>query len=99
MNIKKSFFVTSIQQDKVPPDGCLSTLAALWWVEKGDWSKAHDLAEVDKTADGHWVHAYLHRIEGDIANASYWYNKAGRAVSTATFLEEWNMMVEELLSK
>ena len=74
-------------------------LNALNIEKKGDWDKAHEIVQVMEHEYAYWVHAYLHRIEGDIANASYWYNKAGRAVSTATFLEEWNMMVEELLSK
>jgi hypothetical protein len=98
-NMKKSSFLTSIREDKAPPKDSSSSLAALWWIEKGDWNKAHDLAEADKTADGYWVHAYLHRVEGDIGNATYWYTRAGRAVSTDPFPEEWNLIVEELLAK
>ncbi len=97
--MKKASFLTSIRQDKTPPEESSSSLAALWWIKKGDWNKAHDLAEADKTSDGNWVHAYLHRVEGDIGNATYWYTRAGRTVSTDPFPEEWNLIVEELLAK
>jgi hypothetical protein len=57
-------------------------LLALWWDAKGDWEKAHGIAQDVARADGAWVHAYLHRKEGDLGNAGYWYQRAGRDVAT-----------------
>ena len=57
----------------VPP-----LLAALWWEAKGDWAKAHEIAQEIDSPDGAWVHAYLHRKEGDEGNAGYWYRRAGK---------------------
>ena len=55
-------------------------LLALWWDAHGDWNKAHEIAQDVSGADGAWVHAYLHRREGDVSNAGYWYRQAGRKV-------------------
>ena len=51
-------------------------LAALWWAKKGDWDKAHRLVMDEQSAEAAWVHAYLHRVEGDLGNAGYWYRQA-----------------------
>jgi len=72
-------------------------LQALWQDAHGDWQSAHELAQEVETSDGAWVHAYLHRKEGDEFNATYWYRRAGKPVSTAGFEEEWNSIVGELL--
>jgi hypothetical protein len=61
----------------VPP-----LLQALWHDAKGDWDQAHQLAQDVSGADGAWVHAYLHRKEGDLSNARYWYRQAGAAEAT-----------------
>ena len=53
-------------------------LAALWHDAHGDWARAHELSQEDEGSNGSWVHAYLHRKEGDAANARYWYTRAGR---------------------
>ena len=53
-------------------------LLALWWDARGDWKRAHEIAQDVSDADGAWVHAYLHRKEGDLGNAAYWYRRAGR---------------------
>jgi len=80
-----------------PPSSLNVYLQALWYDAKDNWSKAHSLVDSleDKTAC--WVHAYLHRKEGDIGNADYWYNKAGKKRPAITLDEEWKNIVEALL--
>jgi hypothetical protein len=65
-----------------PPAGVSPSLAALWWAGKGDWNKAHEIVQAESGADAAWVHAYLHRVEGDLGNAGYWYRQAGKPVAT-----------------
>ena len=65
--------------DPAPPVGLSPVVQALWHEAKGDWNEAHRLAQSQDDADGAWVHAYLHRVEGDLANAGYWYRRAGKA--------------------
>jgi hypothetical protein len=72
-------------------------LLALWWDSKGDWKKAHEVAQDVPGRDGAWVHAYLHRKEGDVFNANYWYRQAGRRVGGGDLRVEWEAMVGELL--
>ena len=74
-------------------------LLALWWDAKGDWSRAHEVAQDVGDADGAWVHAYLHRKEGDEGNAAYWYRRAGRAVAKGDLDAEWEQIVGELLGR
>jgi hypothetical protein len=74
-------------------------LLALWWDGRGDWRAAHDIAQEVQGADGAWVHAYLHRKEGDEGNASYWYRRAGRRVGSGDFRAEWEGIVTELLGR
>ena len=74
-------------------------LLALWWDRKGDWDRAHAIAQDVGGADGAWVHAYLHRKEGDVGNAGYWYRVAGRSVATEDFRSEWERIVGELLTQ
>jgi hypothetical protein len=66
---------------------------------RGDWEKAHEIAQDVVGADGAWVHAYLHRKEGDVGNASYWYRVAGRSAATGDFRKEWEGIVGELLGQ
>ena len=72
-------------------------LQALWYDAQGDWHRAHELAQNAGSSEGDWVHAYLHRKEGDEGNARYWYNQAGRVKSSATLQEEWVEIALELL--
>ena len=72
-------------------------LAALWWSAKGGWDQAHKLVQDEPTADAAWVHAYLHRVEGDLGNAGYWYRRAGKPVVTGSLDAEWEGMVSDLL--
>ncbi|MBV9735911.1 MAG: hypothetical protein JO209_08370 [Acidisphaera sp.] len=74
--------------DATPPAVGLP-LQALWWAAKGDWNRAHGCAQQGEDAASCWVHAWLHRQEGDLANAGYWYARAGHAMSPASLDEEW----------
>ena len=64
-------------------------LAALWWAAKGDWNAAHKIVQDESTREAAWVHAYLHRVEGDFGNAGYWYRRAGQAVASGSLEAEW----------
>jgi hypothetical protein len=79
-------------------EGLSPPLAALWWDARGDWASAHDAAQSDSGAEAAWVHAYLHRKEGDLANADYWYRRAGRKRPGVALEDEWRMLAEALLN-
>ena len=81
-----------------PPAGSAPALAALWWAAKDDWQRAHQLVMDEEGKDCAWVHAYLHRQEGDLANAHYWYEQAGKAVATGSLQAEWDRIGRALLS-
>ncbi len=72
-------------------------LAALWWAAKGGWDQAHKIVQDESTADAAWVHAYLHRVEGDPANAGYWYRQAGQPVAKGPVEAEWERIASALL--
>ncbi len=80
-----------------PPAGLSLPLRALWWQGKGAWELAHELVQDDASATGAWVHAHLHRVEGDLGNAAYWYRRAGKPVSRESLEHEWKAMVQALL--
>lgn len=80
-----------------PAPGLAAPLAALWWAAKGNWDQAHRIAQDEATADGSWVHAYLHRVEGDLGNADYWYRQAKKPVATGPLQSEWEQMVTALI--
>src|SRR5229473_1369553 len=84
---------------KQPPPALGMALQALWWDAKGDWQKAHECAQAQDDAAGAWVHAYLHRKEGDLANAGYWYRRAGRALATTLLEQEWLAITQSLLGE
>jgi hypothetical protein len=71
---------------------------ALWHDATGDWDGAHALAQDVDTADGAWVHAYLHRKEGDASNAGYWYRRAGKPHATDSLDAEWRTIARALLA-
>ena len=79
--------------------GFSGALLALWWDAKGDWEKAHGIAQDVAGQDGAWVHAYLHRKDGDLGNAGYWYRQAGREIATGDSRLEWEGIVGELLGR
>ncbi|WP_424810969.1 hypothetical protein [Roseococcus sp. YIM B11640] len=76
--------------------GLSAPLAALWWDFKGDWQRAHEFAQSVETEEGAWVHAYLHRKEGDLSNADYWYRRAGKRRPTYPLDTEWADIVTTL---
>ena len=80
-----------------PPQELSLALAALWWDAKGAWTRAHESAQQDEEPAGAWVHAYLHRKEGDSSNAGYWYRRAGKPSTGVTFDNEWAEIVSALL--
>src|SRR4051812_21761459 len=80
-----------------PPAGLALALQALWWDRKGDWNKAHEAAQAQDDATGAWVHAYLHRKEGDLGNAGYWYRRAGKPMAQTSLDEEWGAIAAALL--
>ena len=81
-----------------PPNGLSAPLLALWWDAKQNWTRAHALVDELETLDGMAVHAYLHRKGGQASNADYWYQRAGRRFRRTTLDEEWQALVEGLLS-
>jgi hypothetical protein len=92
-------FRASVQQGAAPSADQAPLLQALWHDARGDWDRAHEVAQGVETPDGAWVHAYLHRKEGDPDNARYWYGRAGRPVSRASLDEEWNEIAGALLAR
>jgi hypothetical protein len=84
-------------EGNAPPRDLGPALEALWHEARGDWDAAHALAQDAAGAAGAWVHAYLHRKEGDASNAAYWYARAGRPVARGAFETEWASIAEALL--
>ena len=82
--------------DAAPASGLAPPLAALWWAAKGDWNAAHRIVQDESDANSAWVHAYLHRVEGDLSNAGYWYRQAGQPVATDSLEVEWERIVDAL---
>jgi len=94
--VTPSAFKRSLTQPK-PPSGISPALAALWWAGKDDWNKAHNIVMSEEDAECAWVHAYLHRVEGDLDNARYWYRQAGRKAATGELKAEWAAIAAALL--
>ena len=90
-------FERSLAQNE-PPRDLSPALQALWYDAKGNWKRAHELAQSQRDAAGSWVHAYLHRVEGDESNAGYWYGRAGKAHSQAALKDEWAEIAADLLA-
>lgn len=91
----------SIASDSFPPGGSSILVQAMWHVARGDWSRAHACAQDVHDRDGAWVHAYLHRKEGDLGNAHYWYARAGRPMpgSEVALETEWAQIARELVGQ
>ena len=81
-----------------PPKGLSASIIALWWAKKGDWERAHKLVMDEEGPEAAWVHAYLHRVEGDLPNARYWYGQARRKTATGPLEAEWAAIVATLLA-
>jgi hypothetical protein len=84
-------------RDAAPPDGLNAPLRALWHDARGDWNTAHRIAQDVEDETGAWVHAYLHRKEGDLGNAAYWYRRAKQPVATDALDTEWSRIVAAFL--
>ena len=89
----------SAASDDSPPAGIADSLKALWLAKAGRWDEAHDLRQEIEGSAGAWIHAYLHREEGDLSNAAYWYARAGRDTpgSSVTLEAEWLELAGEFL--
>ena len=96
--------VTSVVEFKAslseaePPGGLTAPVQALWRAAKGDWDGAHRLVQDEDSRDAAWVHAYLHRVEGDLPNARYWYGRAARAPASGALEAEWEEIATALLA-
>jgi hypothetical protein len=90
-------FNASIIAADAPPAELSLALQALWWDARGDWERAHVLAQTNEDASGNWVHAYLHRKEGDLGNAGYWYRRAGQPVRSGALAAEWEHIARALI--
>ncbi len=89
-------FLATLTDDS-PPAMPRAALLALWHDGRNDWDAAHRVAQDVDDPSGAWVHAYLHRKEGDAANAAYWYARARRPVSTQPLADEWKEIVTAML--
>ena len=90
----------SIIRETAPPEGASPVVQALWHDARGDWKRAHECVQDDTSREGSWVHAYLHRKEGDHGNAGYWYSRAGRRPPGANvaLADEWAQIAQALLA-
>jgi hypothetical protein len=82
-----------------PPTGLAPALAALWWAKKESWDKAHAIVMDHDSGDCAWVHAHLHRQEGDLPNARYWYRQAGKPAASGSLAAEWDAIARALLEQ
>jgi hypothetical protein len=89
-------FQQSLSQSS-PPSSVSAHLKALWYDGKGDWEQSHNIIQDINDADASWIHAYLHRKEGDIRNADYWYKRAGKKRPNISLNEEWKGIVKDIL--
>ena len=84
--------------DAAPPADLTDAQRVLWLDRRGEWDAAHDVAQEMPDPDGAWLHAYLHRREGDLPNAGYWYRRAGRPVADGSLDAEWERLVEHFVA-
>ena len=85
-------------RDGLAPDGADPPVAALWHVAHGARAIAHGLVQDDPSREAAWVHAHLHRVEGDLSNAAYWYRTAGQPVAGDAIDVEWTRLVSALIA-
>jgi hypothetical protein len=90
--------VDEFRDAKTVPPALSGALRALWHDAHGDWDAAHQCAQEDGSAASAWVHAYLHRKEGDDGNAGYWYRRAGRKAAAGSLEAEWSAIAAALLA-
>jgi hypothetical protein len=91
-------FKRSLAQ-KLPPEEISVYLKALWYDGNNDWEKAHSIIQDIEDSTAAWIHAYLHRKEGDEGNADYWYRRAGRKRPASTLSQEWEAIATELIQQ
>jgi hypothetical protein len=91
-------FEKSVALDPAPPAGLGRALRGLWLDGRGDWAGAHAAVQEGNGSDEAWVHAYLHRKEGDETNAAYWYARAGRPMAGGELKVEWRAIAAALLA-
>jgi hypothetical protein len=84
-------------KSSVDPKGFSVELEALWYDGKGDWNRSHEVIQDVNSKNAAWIHAYLHRKEGDLGNAQYWYSRAGKTMPEMSLEEEWRSLVEHFL--
>ncbi len=91
----------SAKKDAQPPARLSTALRAMWCARAGRWNEAHDLCQEIPGRDGSWIHAWLHREEGDLGNAAYWYHKAGKPVpsSALSLAQEWMDIAADLCER
>jgi hypothetical protein len=94
--VKMAEFKASLS-GAAPAPGLDAPLAGLWWAAKGNWDQAHKIVQDEDTSDAAWVHAYLHRVEGDLGNAGYWYRHANKPVAVGPLETEWEAIASTLL--
>ncbi len=82
--------------NEAPPADLSPPLEALWWAHRGDWDRAHHLVQSEPDEGSAWVHAHLHRKDGDLPNAGYWYRRASRPVAEEPLAEEWETIAATL---
>ncbi|PSO48113.1 MAG: hypothetical protein BRC33_10655 [Cyanobacteria bacterium SW_9_44_58] len=92
-------FTSAIAQGKPCPNSLPPALQGLWIDKQGDWDTAHQIVQNANDKDSAWVHAYLHREEGDIGNARFWYGRAGKPAGQGSLAQEWEQIAQELLAK
>jgi hypothetical protein len=96
LNMTFEEFKNSLENEK-PPLNSSAELQAMWYDGKGDWEMSHNIAQDLPTNNGSWIHAYLHRKEGDLGNASYWYSRANKKMPSMPLDEEWKEIVRAFL--
>ncbi len=91
---------TSTTSNALPPGGLTPALEALWHLRKGDWNRAHKIVQAHEDDSRYAaIHAHLHRIEGDLSNANYWYRRAGRKAADEGLEEEWKALAARFLGE
>jgi hypothetical protein len=85
--------------DSGPPSAAALEVQALWWARNGDWDRAHRIVQDLETAAAAHVHAHLHRVEGDLDNAGYWYGRAGESRTDRPLADEWESLTKKLLAQ
>ena len=81
-----------------PPDSLTGIHLALWYSKKNNWDLAHNIVQDINTDTASWIHAYLHRVEGDLSNANYWYNRASKIASTESLESELNNIIKSVFN-